>query len=207
MPKGWYSTPNDMRTLEKTFVMNSDKCGNHTFTQLRREGNFALYRRDRVCDGKFHSVEVFKVKVVKAGTGYNTGDDYEQYPGGEAFGRHAWSISGEEKTAIECGNRRFDKLLKNEVAIEPMDETEVEAETSVPVVRVVSPTPIKQGLKLPDGEFSQRELASYNGFDNYKVVYSDLQKMLQRGILVLGSKRKKADGARGKTAQLFKRAQ
>jgi len=196
-----------MKLLEKTFVMNADKCGNHTFTQLRREGEFAMYRRDRVKEGTFHSAEVFKVKVVKAGVGYNTGDDYEQYPGYAAFGRHAWSISGDEKTAIAAANRKFDALLKNEV---PIVEAEIEGETevseSVPVVRVVSPTPIKAGLKLPNGEFSQKELAAFNGFDNYKVVYSDLQKMLARGILKLGSKREKADGVRGKAAQLFVRA-
>jgi hypothetical protein len=195
-----------MKLLEKTFVMNADFCGNHTFTQLRREGDFAMYRRNRVKDGSFHSIEVFKVKVVKANTGYNKGDDYEQYAGAAAFGRHAWSISGEEKTAIAAANRKFDRLLKNEVAVELTDETEVEAETSVPVIRVISPTPIKEGLKLPDGEFSQKELAAHNGFSNYKVVYSDLQKMLQRGILKLGSKREKADGVRGKAAQLFVRA-
>ena len=166
-----------------------------------------MYRRDRVKEGTFHSAEVFKVKVVKAGVGYNTGDDYEQYPGYADFGRHAWSISGDEKTAIAAANRKFDALLKNEV---PIVEAEIEGETevseSVPVVRVVSPTPIKAGLKLPNGEFSQKELAAFNGFDNYKVVYSDLQKMLARGILKLGSKREKADGVRGKAAQLFVRA-
>lgn len=191
-----------MKLLEKTFVENADGCGNHTFTQLRREGDFAMYRRDRVKEGTFHSAEIFKVKVVKANTGYNKGDDYEQYPGKTAFGRHAWSISGEEKTAIACGNRKFDKLLKNEVVIELADEPETEMETSVPVVRVVSPTPIKQGLKLPDKPFTQKELASWNNISNYKEVYSDLQKMLARGILKIVGER---DSIRGKKAKLFGR--
>lgn len=198
-----------MKLLETKFVKNCDKCGDHTFTQIRNEGNVYLYRRNRISDGTFHSFEIFVAKTVKAGTPLPNGnvvaEDYVQYPGAAAFGRTAWSVSGKEDVGLAAAQRVFDRILKRDIVIET-EEPEIEAETSVPVVRVVSPTPIKEGLKLPNGEFSQRELASYNGFDNYKVVYSDLQKMLQRGILVLGSKREKAEGARGKAAQLFKRA-
>lgn len=75
---------------------------------------------------------------------------------------------------------------------------------TVPVVRVTSAAPVKSGLRFPSGEFSQKELAAFNGFDNYKVVWSDLQKLLAKGVLVKASKREKAEGQRGKAAQLFK---
>ena len=91
----------------------------------------------------------------------------------------------------------FEQLLKNEKPEITVDDDEGE---TVPVVRVVSKAPVKAGLKLPDKPFSQKELAAFNGFDNYKVVYSDLQKMLANGMLKLAGKR---ESTRGKSAQLF----
>lgn len=194
-----------MKELEKIFVKNCDKCGNHTFTQLRKDGNVYLYRRNRM-DSTFHSFEVFVAKTVLAGSPLPNGtvveEDYIQYPGASAFGRTAWSISGKEEIGLMAANRKFNAVLKRDVVVE-VEEPEIEADDSVPVVRVISTAPIKEGLKLPNGEFSQKELAKFNGFDNYKVVYSDLQKMLARGILKRGSVR---PATRGKPAQLFVRA-
>jgi hypothetical protein len=86
--------------------------------------------------------------------------------------------------------------------VEPeIDEIE-ETEEIVPVVKIirVSKTPMKDGLKFPKGPFTQRELATHNGLENYKVVYSDLMKGLNSGkIRVFGER----PAPRGKPARLF----
>jgi hypothetical protein len=192
-----------MKQLEQTFVKNCDGCGNHTFTQIRREGNIAAYRRNRVSDGSIHTYEVFLVKTVKAGSklpgGGIVAEDYEQYPGASAFGRHAWSISW-GPGGLKRVNDLVDSLLKGKEEILPVVEGE-EMET-VPVLRVSKGAP-RRKLDFPSVPFTQKQLAAHNHIDNYKEVYTDLQRFLSDGTLVKGGKMEKTDGARGKSAQLF----
>ncbi len=90
--------------------MNADKCGNHTFTQVRREGNVCMYRRDRSTDGRKMWFEVFLTKTVKAGSplpgGGTVQEDYEQYPGSSFFGRTAWNTPFEKRA-----NDLFNEML------------------------------------------------------------------------------------------------
>ena len=180
--------------------MNADKCGNHTFTQIRREGNIAAYRRNRVTDGSVHSYEVFIVKTVKAGTalpgGGTVAEDYEQYPGASAFGRHAWSISWGPGAEARV-NRKVEELVKGAV---PVVEIEGEETEIVPIVRVGGKSKERRALNWPSQPFSQKELAAFNGIVNYKEVYTDLQIGLASGFLVKGDK---VDSVRGKKKQLF----
>ena len=181
--------------------MNADKCGDHTFTQIRRERNVAAYRRNRVDNGFFQGIEVFLIKVVKAGAplpgGGMVAEDYEQYPGASAFGKHAWSFGGVEKDAMTAAMERFDNLLQ--AGIESA-AAEAAVDEAVPVARVAKG---EVTLKLPDHPFTQKELAAFNGIDNYKAVYSDLQKMLSTGVLKVSGERA---AARGKSAKLFSKA-
>jgi len=175
--------------------MNADKCGNHTFTQTRREGNFCIYRRNRCSDGSLHSYEVFITRTVKAGTplpgGNVVSEDYEQYPGANAFGRTAWSYSG--KQAEQAANIKFDRIK----AEKEQPEVEVDGEiVPVPVARV---SKAKVELKLPDKPFTQKELAAFNKIDNYKEVYAPLQNMLATKVLRLAGTR---EVTRGKPAKL-----
>ena len=50
-----------MKKLEKSFVMNADKVGDNTFTQIKREGQVAIYQRTDM-DGEHRSYEVFIIK-------------------------------------------------------------------------------------------------------------------------------------------------
>lgn len=191
-----------MKTLQQTFTMNADKCGNHTFTQIRREKNVAAYRRNRESDNRFQGFEVFLIKVVKAGAplpgGGVVAEDYEQYPGASVFGRSAWSMCGNEKAALAQTMLKFNELLKDKAAV-VVETTEPEGET-VPVARVVKG---EVTLKLPDKPFTQKELAAFNGIANYKEVYSDLQKMLaSKTVKVVGQR----EVTRGKPAKLFGKA-
>lgn len=173
--------------------MNADKCGDTTFTQLRREGAVCMYRRDRVSNGELHSFEVFVTKTVKAGAplpgGGTVAEDYEQYPGASSFGRSAWSTNAEQRA-----NKIFDGLIKKAVAAVEHETEEIE---TVPVARVAKG---EVTLKLPDKPFTQKELAAFNGLDNYKEVYSDLQKMLSNKTLKVVGER---TAGRGKAAKLF----
>lgn len=192
-----------MKILEKTFTMNADKCGNHTFTQVRREKNVAAYRRNAVDSGRFRGFEVFVVKVVKAGAplpgGGVVAEDYEQYPGASSFGRSAWSMCGNEKAALAATMQKFDELLKGKAVVVAEEPAVIEGET-VPVARVVKG---EVTLKIPDQPFTQKELAAFNGIKNYKEVYSDLQKMLAtKAVKVVGQR----EVTRGKPAKLFGKA-
>ncbi len=187
-----------MKPLPTEFIRNADKTGNHRFLQLKKDGNFALYRREHM-DGALFGFEVFSFKTIQAGAplpgGGTVEETYESYPGAAAFGRTAWFIGG--VNAAERAHARFDELVKGKVTPEP----EIEEETVHAVTITKTPTtPIKLGLKFPDKPFTQKELAAFNGFDNYKVVYSDLQKGLASGLLVVAGER---PSARGKSAKLF----
>lgn len=188
----------DMKILEKTFVMNADKCGNHNFTQVRREGAICMYRRDRVNEGTLHSVEVFITKTVKAGSplpgGGQVAEDYEQYPGGSSFGRTAWSTN-----TIEAGNLIFERLLNKKVpVVVETEETETEL---VNVARVSQPKGDRRALKWPEGPFTQKDLAAHNGIANYKEVYTDLQRALSNGTLRVAEQVKEVN--RGRAAKMF----
>ena len=191
-----------MKTLSTDFVQNADKSGKNRFLQIRREKDIAIYRRETI-EGSLVGFEVFRFKTIQEGAklpgGLTVSETYESYPGGKAFGRNAWFFGG-----VGCEERatqRFAELVQGKVEVVEPEEVDTEELKLIPVLRVVSSKPVKSGLKFPEGEFSQKELAAFNGFDNYKVVYSDLQKFLTSGVLVKGSQR---NSARGKPAQLFK---
>jgi hypothetical protein len=86
-----------MKTLEKEFVQNSDKRGDNTFRQVKRNEYAAIYQRFTM-DGKPREFEVFQIKVAGGteifGRYY---DKYEAYPGTSAFGRTAWSTNSRER--------------------------------------------------------------------------------------------------------------
>ena len=193
-----------MKELDINFVANADKSGDNRFIQIKKEKDVALYRREKR-DGSLKGFEVFLFKTIQTGAllpgGNVVQETYQSYPGGKAFGKTAWYISGEN--AAERAHEMFDSLVKGKVQVEPeTDETE-ETEEIVPVVQV-STAPMKDGLKFPEGPFTQKMLAAFNGFDNYKVVYSDLMKGLNSGkIRVFGER----PAARGKPARLFQLVQ
>jgi hypothetical protein len=186
-----------MKTLEQNFVMNADKCGDHTFTQIRREGNICCYRRNRVSDNRVHSFEVFITRVVKAGSplpgGGMVAEDYEQYPGKTAFGRTAWSILMEQRA-----NTVFNGLLAKNVIPEPDTAEETEL---VNIVKVVRPKSDRRAIKFPKGPFTQKDLAAFNGIENYKEVYTDLQRALADGTLKISAQVKEV--SRGRAAKMF----
>ena len=189
-----------MKNLELTFVKNCDGSGNHTFTQIRREAIVAAYKRNKVSNGHFQGVEVFLIKTIREGAplpgGGQVTEAYEQYPGASAFGRHAWSFTGNEDVATKAAMARFDTLLKGQIpVVEGEDETEI-----IHVARVGKSAAPRRSLNFPEKPFTQKELAAHNHIDNYKEVYTDLQRFLGAGTLVKYAKR---ESTHGKSAVLF----
>lgn len=100
--------------LQTEFITNADATGDHVFTQMRRQGNVAIYRRNEVGSTRAFGFEVVLIKTVKAGTVFAKGakpteKDYESYPGGKSFGKSAWFYSTESKA-----EEKFEELVKNE---------------------------------------------------------------------------------------------
>lgn len=187
-----------MKTLETNFTTNADKSGEHRFIQLRKENNVAMYRRENL-QGNLVGFEVFLFKTIIAGSplpgGGTVTETYESYPGGKAFGRNAWFIGG--NGAEQRANERYNQLVQGGLKTENEPE---ETEETVTVVRVSKMRTERPKLNFPPHPFTQKELAAFNGIDNYKEVYSDLQRFLATGVLRRGEKR---ESARGKSAQLF----
>lgn len=193
-----------MKQLEQKFVRNSDGNGKNTFTQIRRDGDVALYRRETM-DGHLVGYEVFKFNIILKGAegrgGIIVDEDYERYPSKGSFGKSAWFIGG--KNAEDRAMERFTELVTGIKTVEPVNTTEDDGDddeiegTAVPVIRVVSSeAPVKDGFTWPKGRFTQKELAAWNHIDNYKQVYSDLMKGLSRGIIKIAGVRSRDDGKR-----------
>lgn len=104
-----------MKSLENQFVANYDKCGNNTFTCVKRNDKAAIYERTSP-DGGFPMYEVFAIKTVKAGTklpdGNEVKESYEKYPTKNAFGKWAWCT-----TSVDRANKHFDRICGNEAVV------------------------------------------------------------------------------------------
>jgi hypothetical protein len=98
-----------MKTLKPKFEKNVDKAGKMTFTQVKRDGDVALYERTRA-DGTHFNYEVFIVKQTFAGAKLPGGavekEDRECYPGANSFGRTAYDC-----LTIDHAEDRFDQLV------------------------------------------------------------------------------------------------
>jgi hypothetical protein len=123
-----------MKKLELNFETNADQTGKMRFIQLERCDTVALYRRDRM-DGKVFSYELFKIKVVKAGTKLPNGkvveEDYEKYPTKHNFGVWAWefksltiAVNNYNRVKQDCAID--DDLIATErEAVEVLDESDL----------------------------------------------------------------------------------
>lgn len=107
-----YKASSPMQTV---FITNADACGDHIFTQIARKGNVAVYRRNKVEDGKCHGWETIVIKTVKAGTVYVKGGtptvaDTESYPGAASFGRLGWHYP-----SLGAAMAKLEELTREEV--------------------------------------------------------------------------------------------
>lgn len=99
--------------LQPVYITNSDGCGDHVFTQVVRKGNVAVYRRNKVSDGRVFCFETIIIKTVKEGTTYAKGStptetDTESYPGAKS--KLGWYYPTQEAAL-----KKLEELVKEEV--------------------------------------------------------------------------------------------
>lgn len=191
-----------MKKLQAEFQSNVDQCGLHTFKQIKRTSNTAIYQRIRK-DGTTHTFEAFKIKVVKAGSklpgGNVVAEDYEAYPGKSAFGKYAYSCK-----TLEHAERRFDELLKSQENIDTVDTDDVESEVvgSKKDNSVKSVVKGKRGrkakdrgsLKIPKDKFTIKQLEFLNPDVSFAFLYQHVRGLLNiefKIVETLGGKRGK----------------
>ena len=201
-----------MKKLQVEFQSNHDGCGLHIFKQLKRTENVALYQRIRINNKTTHSFEVFKVKIVKAGTVFAKGakpteEDYESYPGKSAFGRYAWTFND-----LHRAEQRFEKIIQNLAAI---DDSAVEDELSdgnsntdttnkkensngVKGKRGRKPVD-RSSIKLPKDKFTMKQLEVLNPHVSFGFLYQHLRTLLDVEYKIVAS----LSGGRGKPVLVY----
>jgi hypothetical protein len=204
-----------MKTIEPVFAKNANGCGKMTFTQVKKGTNPAgrnvyIYRRDRM-NGDFFSYELFIAMVKKAGTykvptkkgqpqKYITYDeDFEQYPGASLFGRIGWEIK-----TLPWAEHRFQELTATVIDVpdtdEEDDDSEETPESTEPKHRG-RPKKVLPEFKIPEGEFSVKELAASNGTE-----YVTAYQFMQQNTNLFVPTRTERRAARGPETQLYKKA-
>lgn len=166
--------------IQKTFITNSDACGDHVYTQVARKGNVAVYRRNKL-DGSVFGFETIVVKTVKAGTVYAKGAtptaaDTESYPGAQSFGKLGWHYPTQEAAL-----KKLEELAKEEVKPETVG---------------------LGGWIVPSVEFTFVEFASANKLPIDKATANIIQNLLQEKSLKLV----RVESRDGKSTQIFSKA-
>ena len=195
-----------MKKLQVEFQSNADQCGLHTFKQIKRTANTALYQRIRK-DGSTHSYEAFKIKIVKAGTVFAKGakpieEDYESYPGKSAFGRYAYSCSD-----LAHAERRYDELLKSQVVLDDVAEEEDEGNVVEKKQSEKKATAGKRGrkakdrssLKIPKDKFTMKQLELLNPDVSFAFLYQHIRALLNIEYKIVES----IGGKRGKPTIVY----
>ena len=174
-----------MKMLQKEFTANYDKCGNHKFTQIRKENGVAIYKRTRP-DGSLKGYEVFIVKTRKKGDKLPGGlvekEDRECYPGAAAFGRHAYDCKTEDSA-----EERFEELVRKVkgATVEPGDVEDTEGATTKPVKAVAAKgrqAKAKADIKAPAGRWTMKMLVAETGLTQ-GYLHPRVKQMLTDGLI------------------------
>ena len=205
-----------MKTLRTEFEANYDQTGKMKFTQLRREGDVALYQRTRK-DGTTFGYEAFIVKTAKAGAKLPGGavekEDRERYPGAEAFGRYAYSC-----VTLESAEERFAELVaKSRALSDAREQTAVTGKRvrARKIVNVMKVKPVKsvgdrKGRKsvdrtqfvFPEGEWSMKQAHTLNDAVCHATIYHYVKQMVAAGQMEVCGK---VTGGRGKATLLYRK--
>lgn len=198
-----------MKKLQIEFQSNVDKCGIHTFKQIKRNSKVAMYQRIRL-DGTSHSFEVFKIKIVKAGAPLPNGsvvpEDYEQYPGTSSFGKHAYSCMN-----IDRANYWYDLINKG---LDEIEEAAGESENSDKKSSSKNNTEKKSSggkrgrkpadrskLVIPKDKFTMKHLQLANPNYSYAFLYQHIKGILNIEVKIVET----ISGGRGKPVLVFEK--
>ena len=198
-----------MKLLRTDFVANYDKSGDNHFVQVKLSDKAAVYSREHI-DGTPRGYEVFKIKVVKAGTplpgGNVVDEDYVQYPGTNAFGRTAWYYHG--TFAKSAALHKFEELNADpapEVTpeVEPLETNESVLTPTVPGHRG-RVAKVRAALIYPTAaQWTVKDILSINpDYEQPTMALLLKQLMLDHKVKPMGQS-VKAPGQRGKASNLY----
>jgi hypothetical protein len=195
-----------MKKLQVEFQSNADQCGLHTFKQIKRTDNTALYVRIRK-DKTIHSYEAFKIKIVKAGTIFAKGakpieEDYESYPGKGAFGRYAHSCKD-----LAHAEQRYDELLKSQIVLDTVTDDEDDVDGGEKSKLDNKSAAGKRGrkakdrstLKIPKDKFTMKQFQLLNPDVSFAVLYQHVRGFLNIQFKIVAS----IGGKRGKPSIVY----
>jgi len=188
-----------MKKLENQFTMNADKVGNNIFTQVKREGKVAIYKRSWP-DGEVKSYEVFIIKTVEKGSplpnGKTVEETYESYPGAASFGKTAYDCK-----TIDRAESRFVELMEK---VKNRDDAKEEAMgTGKPVRRGRKASVNKNVMTIPskNSKFTINMMISDTG-EKKPNLYIIVKKWIADGLVrVAGTQRK--EGQRGRAEVVY----
>lgn len=193
-----------MISLPQEFVSSAGGFGADplTYRQIKRSNKLAVYERSR--KGKIKDFEVVvitiepkgKVQKFPNGTTKTIEDDTERYPGSSAWGRLGWSYHGQPSDGARLAAlKKFDELLAKQDAIDTQPSNDGDGDDSPS--NSVKPS---VELKLPDGEFSAKELAEFNNVE-YVTAFLFIKSGLETGIVKFSRAERRA--SRGRATNLY----
>lgn len=198
-----------MKLLDVNFISGDGGFGADplTYKQLVRNDKFAVYERSR--DGVVKDYETIKIKVLKAGTRIFKqvlDADEERYPGTSEFGKTAWSYGGVPSAALSAAMDKFEKLSKAKDEVEEPETFEaiVASELNVEPKQRGRKRMERPPLVYPATEqFGMKDLVTVNDKWNQPMIYVQLQKDIEGGMVVEVG-RVKNDSGRGKPSVVYK---
>ena len=170
-----------MKLLETEFVQNSDKRGDMTFKQVKRNEYAALYRRYTM-EGRPVEFEVFQIKEAGGQVFEKFYEPYEQYPGAAAFGKTAWTVLDEARA-----NLIYDEITAGKGSRK--DAQRAAAPIEVKVKRTDGkrgrPRVERPAIILPKKQFSMKDLLKVNvkGWSQ-PTLYIELMKLVKQDKVV-----------------------
>ena len=171
------------------------------YKQVIRSNKAAVYQRGR---GKvIKDFEVFKIKVLKAGTQIfqqTITEDEERYPSNTDFGRSAWSYTGGTEGTKSAALKKFYELNR-----EP-------AEVVAAVKDTTPKVPGKRGRKrkeradlvIPSNDFSMKDLLKLNTSWTQALAYVQIQKEIKNKVVVEVDRVKNETG-RGRATVIYRK--
>jgi hypothetical protein len=195
-----------MISLETTFVSGEGgfSAAPLTYTQISRQGQFAVYERSR--NGKVKDFETIIIRVDPKGKvifKQVLEDDRERYPGASVFGTYGWSFSnrtGAMKKFHELCNPATSVKVLPEVTEVP--EVEDDDDSSEPPKRGRGrPKRELPNLNLPNGEFTTKALAEFNN-----VEYTIAFQFIRANPLQIRFVRQARFAAKGKPSSVYIKA-
>lgn len=188
--------PFKYKPLETNFTLKGFR-----HTQLKREGDIAIFHKVAM-EGPIHPKAFdagFEVAVISRHDGYEIAGNHfppaEIYPSNEQWGTRGWSFQDLMHAEI-----KFEDLLGRgvPVVVEPEEASKPKRQGGRGRTHVDHPP-----LKLPEKEFSVKDLAEFNG-TTYALAFVFVKEQVKEGTLAPTRSERRAE--RGKATQLFDKA-